>query len=533
MHKRALFGVSTTWIRLLVITLIGILLTPLLFRHLQAEVLGVWYLFFTIATLINLSDLGIPIAFGRAVSYIWGGRTTSAGRALPAEAAFYRAIPVAELYGSALFASFLMALSVVVIAFPFLHVYLKHIVSASADQAGIIGALLLFLAGVVLNLIAAVPFACISGFGDVGVDNIARIVLQVLGLIATVILLPLFPDIRTLSAIYLLQGAVTLCVGHYLLNRRYGIPLFLSCGINKTLLGKLLSEALPVFVTRIGLWMIIESNLLIAGYFLNAASIPDYAILRQLVMTGMSIPNAIPITLAPYASAAHAGGDAERVRYLYLTAIRYSLVITVVWVVGLLLWTPQVLDLWVGPGHFLGYQVLVPVVVNCFFELHSSAHGFFTWSVGKWPFAPLMIVAGILNVALASVGCRFFSFPGLAWGTLLSQATTGYWYGVYYTLRLLNVAVRDYLRDIMLPIMTYLAVLLLAAGSLRLFGMPYPVPAGHVAPSFSSLFLSTATGIVITLLSATLLAWTIALREQDRAQLLALLRNSLHRGTPA
>ncbi len=78
MAKRAAGGVAATWIRITIVTLAGLIQTPVLFRCLPPHELGVWYLFFTVATFINLSDFGLPAAFGRAVSYLWGKKLSGA-----------------------------------------------------------------------------------------------------------------------------------------------------------------------------------------------------------------------------------------------------------------------------------------------------------------------------------------------------------------------------------------------------------------------------------------------------------------------
>ena len=56
--KHAAGGVVATWVRLVAVTVIGLLQAPILFSKIPPAELGVWYLFFAVATFINLSDLG-------------------------------------------------------------------------------------------------------------------------------------------------------------------------------------------------------------------------------------------------------------------------------------------------------------------------------------------------------------------------------------------------------------------------------------------------------------------------------------------
>lgn len=519
MSKRIIFGVSASWLRFVLITLIGLLQTPILFRELPSAELGVWYLFFTVAAFLFLSDLGLPSSFGRAVSYIWGGSREGAKGQSSKVAEFYRHIPLVDLYRSALLASLLMAVVVVLVGFPFAYQYLIAVVSEPALQDRAVWALLIFLGGVVGNLMAAIPNACLSGLGDVGWDNATRTVMQVVGFILILVLLPLYPDIRTLALIYLAQGVIAFIGGHCILVKRHQLPYWFQGHLRIAVIRRMYAESMPILVTRLGVWLVLESNLMIAGYLLGAGKIPDYAALRQVVMMGMSIPTSIPIALAPYASASYAAGDIGKVRYYYQRAVRYSLMVAALWAAGLLVWAPQVMEAWLGAGHFVGYAVLIPLVLACFLDLHHSSHCFFVWSTGRWPFMTSSLIGGLLNLVLAFAGCRHYAFAGLAWGTMLAQLFTNNWYGVYYTLRHLGVALGLYLRKTFLPTVGYLLILLIAAIGIR-------EALEHFIAGFSRtiLLVEVGTGIVLTISVALLVAWYWMLGLDDRKEVLQALQ---------
>ena len=92
-------GVVATWVRLGVITVIGVVQAPILFGRVPPAELGVWYLFFAVATFIGLSDLGLPATFGRAVAFLAGRETSGGGEQIPP---LYRTVSLPELYASAL-----------------------------------------------------------------------------------------------------------------------------------------------------------------------------------------------------------------------------------------------------------------------------------------------------------------------------------------------------------------------------------------------------------------------------------------------
>jgi len=171
--RRAGGGVVASWVRLAAVTLVGVLQMPLLFRHLPPAELGVWYLLFAIAVFVNLSDLGLPSAFGRAVSYLWGREQVTGGT--PADVpGTYRSTPLPVLYASAFVATALLSVAFALVALPAALLYFGQTFTPAAVPAALIPSLLLFLGGVVLNMVAAIPGACLSGYGDVAWDSATR-----------------------------------------------------------------------------------------------------------------------------------------------------------------------------------------------------------------------------------------------------------------------------------------------------------------------------------------------------------------------
>lgn len=522
MAKRVAGGVAATWIRLTIVTLTTLLQTPILFRHIPPAELGIWYLFFTIATFINLSDLGLPSSFSRAVSYIWG-RNRSKFDSMPEEIpSAYHNIILGDLYVSALLAIFSMAFFFCLLVLPAALLYFSRALDITAIPSGINRPLFLFFLGVVFNLAASIPNVAISGMGDVSWDNGLRTFVSMIGFALVMIAVPVYKNLEILSAIYLFQGVLALTLGHLTLCRRHRLRIFSPGRVVRGAVTTMYRESVPVFVSRMGLWLIMETNLLIAGYYLGADKVADFAVLRQIVSLGMSVTTAIPMAVSPHVSAAHSTGETVKVRELYLAALRFSLITNLIWSAGLLLWTPEVMTLWLGKSHFLGYRVLIPVVIASFLELHAATHGFFSWSIGKWPFAPSSVIGGILNVLLASGGCFLFGYEGLAWGTLLAQATTNCWYIVWYTMRQIGVSFTDYSRNLLLPGGFYLIALFAVGTTIRrLLSAFLPLGGGNQK---SAGYLFTASGILLTAITAAGIAWFMMLRKNDRDYFISLTR---------
>jgi O-antigen/teichoic acid export membrane protein len=530
--RRPASGVVASWIRLGVTSVVAVVQAPILFRHIAPAELGVWYLLFAVANFVSLSDLGLPTALSRAVSFRWGRRHLAeepGGLADSSLPAVYLRTPVPEIYGSALVATLVLTIAAALAALPAAYLYFQRALEPGPLRDAIATPLLIFVGGLVLNLLGSIPSAYLTGAGDVAWDSLLRTTVQVAGLAAIWLVVPSTRSLSVLCAIYAGQGVLLILGAQVLLWSRHPDLRAREIRPRVGVIRTMFHESLPFFLSRLGLWLTLESTLLIGAYYRGSERIADFAVLRQIVMMGANLTAAIAGAASPHVSAAHAAGDEERVRGLYLGVVRYSLVALVLWTVGSIYWAETVLELLVGPGHFLGYSVLVPLAVGILLGYHAGAHGSLTWSIGRWPFAPVTLSAGALNILFATIGCASYGFPGLAFGPLLAEALTVDWMQPLLALRRVGIPVRSFLRDTALPALSYAAVLTVAGGLVR---WGYLAALGHEASRIRELAIA-ASGIVATAAIGAGLAWVLALTAGDRAYFVTLLSRRRPPSEPA
>jgi O-antigen/teichoic acid export membrane protein len=513
-------GIVATWGRIAVVTGVAVLQTPLLFRCLPPSELGIWYLFFSIAVLVNLSDLGLPSAFSRAASYRWGREKAASPHSETERSATldaYGAISLGDLYSSAFLATLLMALVFCIPCFPAALAYFRGITAEGKLPPSLALSTGIFLAGVVLNLAAAIPGACLSGFGDVSLDNGIRGGVAVIGYAMMVVFLPAHPHLTTLSAIYLFQGALSFIVSHSFVASRRNFSFVVPGVPEPKAIVQLYKDSAPIFVSRIGVWLVLECNLLIAGYFLGSEKVPDYAVLRQIVAMGASLISAIPIALTPHAAAAHSGGESKAVISYYLGALRIGNALNVLWMIGLLVFTPSIIELWIGADHVLGIGVLVPIALASFLELHASIHAFFVWTIGRWPFAPASAIGGVLNVFLASIGCWAFGLAGLSWGSLLALSVPGYWYPARYAVREVGGDDVKYFSQVIMPLAAYAGIVApVVYGLSRMLDWLGRTHFHGRMSQRATMGFSLSIAIAFSFAFAAAVAWTLVLSNENR-----------------
>jgi O-antigen/teichoic acid export membrane protein len=523
---RAATGVFATWIRFAIISVIAVVQAPILFRYIPPVELGVWYLLFAVANFVALSDLGLPTALSRAVSFRWG-RESAAATASGTEtihiAPVYLRASVHEIYASALTATVLLSLVAALVALPVASLYFRHTLAAEPLDAGILGPLVVFLGGIVLNLTASIPCAYLQGTGDVAWDSAVRTVVQIAGLVALWIIVPHAKSLMALCWIYLAQGGLLVLGSQALLWWRHRELSLWDARPRLDVIRTMYGESLPFFVSRVGVWLTLEATLLIGAYFLGSGRIADFAVLRQIVMMGAGLTTAITSAASPHVSAAHAAYDRERVHGLYLGVVRYTLIVNTLWAVGTLFWAESVLNLLVGPGHFLGYAVLVPLTIGAYLGYHAGAHGTLTWSIGKWPFAPVTLAGGVLNIALTALGGAYFGFPGLALGPTVAELLTVDWIQVGLALRSVGIPVREFLRGTAVRALGYAAAFFSAAGLIR-WAWVVLIQAAPSGWATAHPVAAAAAGICTTAAVGSALAWFVGMTSGDRAYFASLVR---------
>lgn len=464
--RNILFGISASWLRLVVFTLITIFQMPVLFGNLSEEELGVWFIFLTLLTFIQVTDLGLPASISRAIAYIKEDKTGTNN--LSDKVKFFSQFTIKDIYISSISSFSVICFAVILLSSIVLYLFNPFSGLSDISQQEISIAFILFVAGVMFYMLSVIVVSCLNGLGDVGFDNLIRIVGQSASFAVIIILLPVYQNIIVLCSIYLVQAIFSLFASIFILYRRHNQSFKEKGKISISLLQRLYSESFPLFINQIGTWLILQSNILIATYFIGVEHIADFSILSQIIFLGSTLALAISLALTPFVATEYSLNNHQKVKDFFFINLKASIFIITLWLVVISVWAEEILTVWVGPGHFLGYSVLIPLAINCYLETHHSIFGSFVWVTGDWPFAKWAIFTGILNLFLASIGCYFWGFQGLVIGNLVSKLITINWFVVYYGLKKLQINLTFYSKFYFSKLLIFLFFTLLLSFLLKI-----------------------------------------------------------------
>ena len=186
-----------------------------------------------------------------------------------------------------------------------------------------------------------------------------------------------------------------------------------------------------------------SSDAIIISHILGADQVAAYAVAARLFSV---VPVALGMFIAPLWSAygeAYARGDYAWVRHAYLRALKWSVYISGVGSVALVLWGHSVIRWWVGP------KVAVPTLLLGGMGVANLANSF------AGATAMLFNGLGILRFQVVVMACtatalliakmtltREIGLPGIVWASILAQTVFSYIPSLIYIRRRLWPALR-------------------------------------------------------------------------------------------
>lgn len=450
-NRRIFRGISLSWIKFLVTLVIGIFQTPLLFKHLPQADLNTWYVFFSFGTFLQISDLGLVSSISRIIAY----KENAQEGAADASVEKFRGYHNRQIYLTAI----LSFLSILVVAATIIYLpyHSMHRSTGFSETA-----FLLFLGGTLFSLLSNMPSAMLSGFRDMGYDNLVKSILQVFFFAALFILLPRFQSVLFVSAAFFIQYLLQFFILHLILYKRH--PHLTEAVIRRkelirlSIVKHIYSQSFPLAVNQLGTWLTTQGSVLIALTVLGPDKISEYVVNQQLFTYAIGISLVVNQNVGPFIARHYIQKNmAALVQYFKNTAIA-CMAIVCFFLTVLLICIPNLMGIWIGQQHFLGYHFAIVFALITFFEVQHSVAGNFVWYMGKWPFNAWTFAAGILNILLGYFFGMAWGLFGIALATLVSKLVTLNWYVVYYCLKKIGITLREYASTVLLPMISAVGI---------------------------------------------------------------------------
>ena len=96
---------------------------------------------------------------------------------------------------------------------------------------------------------------------------------------------------------------------------------------------------------------------------MGETEIPAYHAVAQLVTLAMQLSLMIVTSSTPFVSRAHAAGDHDQTIAILMRNVRFGVGLMVIIAVTLVLQGDRLIELWLGPGNFVGRGVVAAFAV--------------------------------------------------------------------------------------------------------------------------------------------------------------------------
>ncbi|MFD2932524.1 lipopolysaccharide biosynthesis protein [Spirosoma flavum] len=447
--KKLLQGISFSWIRFALTIGIGIIQTPLLFNNLNKEELNFWYIFYSFGAFLQMADLGLVQTISRLIAYIDNSNALSKSEGSIKNLASYS---IKQIYITALFSFFtILVLAGVGVFIIYLTVYYEK-----TNIFNLKIAFLIYVIGIIFNLLSNVPASMLIGYREVGTDSIIRSIAQIIYFAILLIFLPYYHSIVLVSLSFMLQNLgqlVTLHFAFYVKHRN----IFKNENHWKELVKfniakQIYSQSAPLVINQLGGWLISQGNIFIVSIVVGADKVSDYAINQQIFTYIAAIALVMNQSIGPFIAKSYIQNKLSGLQDLFVNTILICLSMVGVLIIIQLSCGKNIITLWIGPEHFLGYTLSAIFGITTFLEVQHSVAGNFVWNTGSWPFNKWTLWAGMLTVILGYFLGNYYGLIGIALATLVSKLMTLNWYVLYFGLKRVGLTLKDYTRRIFSPL---------------------------------------------------------------------------------
>lgn len=442
---------------------VGMILLPVLFRHLPQTELSIWLLLGQSWATISILDLGFGLVLTRKIAFAKVKHDQQPTSAMDQE--------IADLMTTGLAVHRVLAILAFCVAFGLGFGFLRQM----NIEPGMVQST--WIAWAVLCLsqafsVWAAPWTCLlQGVGYVGWDTLLNSVVNACVCCIQIVIALQGGGLIQLAAVAALGALIQRLVIVRFSKKRS--PEFFSAKgkFSKLILQSMLPQALLAWLTAIGYMAVTNSDQLFLASFDRTAELPAYRSAHILLVNLHLVSGVFAGASHVFVSQLWEKKDLGYIRLLLQRNAQTGLLAMSVGGAVIFSLGPIFFDLWLGAGHFVGREVLFLLWAALFLEHQANAFATAGRATGDEAYAWTSLLAGALKLPLAYFGVKLYGLAGLAASTLIAQGVTNSWYMVYRTSRRFDISFSHHVKSVLVPcLVCFFAVLAFQYGANFLIG---------------------------------------------------------------
>lgn len=445
--KRIAFGAAASWFSRGVTILLGLVLMPVLFRHLPKEELGVWLLLGQSWAAMGILDLGVGVTLTRRIALAKGKSGSNPDAPLTEESKQ----EIADLVACGRRIYRLMAAGVFLVACGLGFIYLRNLQlnNLSLSTAWIAWAILC--AAQAFTVWGTVWTCLLQGVGYIGWDAIIASFLQALMLTAQIIAVLCGGGLIALATIATIGAIAQRFLTRQFARKRKPELFALEGRWNPRVLQGMRGLAFQAWLTALGTILVQNTDSFFIASVQGAKDIPAFRAAFLVVLNLHLLAAVFASSSIVFISHLWQAGQISEVQRIVQRNLRLGLCIMLCGGAAILASGASLFNVWLGPSNYVGFGIVALFVVMFVLEQQTYIISTSCRATEHEAFAGWMMAGGLLKLLLAFVLMNYFGLIGLAAGTLIAQLLTAHWFVPYRGLQRLQFGFSRYLGSVLMP----------------------------------------------------------------------------------
>lgn len=419
----------------------NVVILPVILLYLTADELGLWYVFGSIAALVQMVDFGFTPAITRNITYAWSGAQSLTTEGVD-EPQGNNDEPNFVLLSSLVTASrAIYAVIALAAGFLLLSIGTVYIVYVTKNSnINHFSSWMTYSIAVSVNLYLSCWSPMLKGIGKINKMNQAVIISRVFYIASAIIGLMLGGGLLWLSFSFLFSGACLGLLSRFFFYKYTKVKKYLlddkKKHKSKEIFGIIWPNAKKQGIVSVSGWSINRASTLICSTFFGLELTAQYGLSQQLLQLVMGISALLFNAYIPEIASLKVRGEQVRINKLFSRAIVVQWLISAVGTILVIFWGPVALKI-IGSESILLPKVVLGVLGGILFlEWNHSTFSTLITLSNKIPFVRSSLISGILILLLGILVATTSSYGiiGLILSQGLVQLSFNNWYWPKYAL---------------------------------------------------------------------------------------------------
>ncbi len=385
------------------------LILPFLLNYLDADTLGLWYVFLSVGALVSLFDFGFSPTFARNIAYSWSGaKKLNRNDVDFAEKSEPNIMLLKKVIRTCKVIYFIISLLALILLLTFGTYYLS-LISANFIGSHHYLAWVIYCIAVFFNLLFGYFIAILRGVGAIAELNKATILSRLVQILVSIFLLYLQFGILAVSIAYLASGMIFRLLSAIAFNNYHSAGLLLKEDNNNISINQVIDTLRIIWPNtwRDGLvslsnYISNKSTVIICSLFLSLAETGVYSISLQFVTAAATISGSLYSAYQPALQEAHVYNDTDSSKKLMATAmvvyqITYILGIIAIIFVGIPILTIFKNDMVFDIPVFIGMSIYM------FLLKQHSYYASYISNTNNIPYLKSFVISSILGIFITVI----------------------------------------------------------------------------------------------------------------------------------